>query len=50
MSIGTIIASVNMLLCVSAAIGYAVQKDWGRAVYWACAFGITYAATFMIKS
>jgi hypothetical protein len=27
---------------------YAIAGDWGRVMYWVCAAGITFSATFMV--
>jgi hypothetical protein len=27
---------------------YAVAGDWGRVMYWVCAAGITFSATFLV--
>jgi len=36
-------------LDIIAAVVYAYYGDRGRGVYWICAAGITYSATFLVK-
>lgn len=45
MDYGKILAMTNMGLCLLAAIGYAMDGDFRRSFYWACAFGITASVT-----
>lgn len=37
------------ILDVAAAARYGMCADWGRVMYWLCAAGITFAATWMMK-
>lgn len=39
---------VIMVMYVATSVRYAVAKDWGRLMYWVCAAGITYSATFLV--
>lgn len=43
-------ASVLIVLDIASAVRYCIAGDRGWVVYWLCAAGITYAATFMIKA
>lgn len=40
--------SVLVALDLVAAARYAGEPDWGRVVYWLCAAGITFAATWLM--
>jgi hypothetical protein len=40
---------VLIVIDVLAAARYGVGGDWGRVTYWACAAGITFAATWMMR-
>lgn len=39
---------VIMGLYAVTSIRYAIAGDWGRVMYWMCAMGITFSATFMV--
>jgi hypothetical protein len=40
---------VILTLYVLSAARWAYERSWGNALYWACAFGITYSVTFLMK-
>lgn len=37
-----------MAMCAVASLRYACARDWGRVMYWVCAAGITFSATFLV--
>lgn len=37
------------ILDLAAAARYGFCADWGRVMYWTCAAGITFSATWMMK-
>jgi len=39
-----------MTLMVAASLRYLINFDLWHALYWGCAFGINYAATFGMKT
>ncbi len=39
---------VIMCLYAVTATRYAAARDWGRVMYWICAAGITFSATFLV--
>lgn len=40
---------VIMILFACAMVRYAIDKNWGQAIYWASAIVLNYAVTFMIN-
>ncbi len=44
---GNFFVSVGIVLDIGAAIGYAVQGDWKRVLYWISATGIMVAVRIM---
>lgn len=39
-----------MALYVCSSVRYFFGKDFGRGMYWVCAFGITFTVTFLMKA
>jgi hypothetical protein len=37
-----------LVLYAATTVRYAVARDWGRVMYWACAMGITFSAAFLM--
>lgn len=46
MNYGKALAIFSIVVSVSASIGYLCVKDYRRAIYWACAAGLTASVTF----
>ena len=45
MNYGKALAILNMLVSISACVGYVLAKDYRRAIYWAAAATLTASVT-----
>ncbi|HEG44651.1 MAG TPA: hypothetical protein ENH94_11455 [Phycisphaerales bacterium] len=44
-----ILPTAITLISIGAAVGYAIKGDFGRAMYWVCAAGLTGTVTFLVR-
>ena len=46
---GTFLPFLQMVLCFSSGVVYALLRDWGRALYWLAAGVLTCCVTYLLK-